>query len=148
MRFLIIPSLVTEGKTYANAPFDQAHFTATMQYNEDMFRAGVLVASEGLNPGATGAHVLVKNGKRRVVDGPFAESKELVAGFWLIEVGSRAEAVEWALRCPVNPWGDEVLELRQLTGAEDLPAELVSAIKAAAPTWSEAFGKRAAPPAR
>ena len=140
MRFLIIPTLTTsDAKPAAEAPFDEKSFAAYMKYNEDMHKAGVLVAAEGLNPGAKGAHVSISNGKRTVMDGPFAETKELVAGFWMIEVKSREEAIEWALRCPINPAGDEVLEIRQLTGASDIPPELLELIIAAAPTWSSAF---------
>jgi hypothetical protein len=109
-----------------------------MKYNEEMHKAGVLLASEGLTQGATGAHVLVTGGKRTVADGPFAETKELIAGFWMIEVKSKEEAVEWALRCPVGPV-DEVLEIRQLTGAADIPSDLITLITAAAPTWSATF---------
>jgi hypothetical protein len=144
MRFLIIPTLTPNAGTPAAEPaFDEASFAAYMKFNEEMHKAGVLVASEGLQPGATGAHVSVVGGKRTVVDGPFAETKELLAGFWLIEVASKAEAIAWALRAPVNPAGDEVIEIRQLTGAEDLPPELVQKIVDAAPTWSAVFGKRA-----
>jgi hypothetical protein len=109
-----------------------------MKYNEEMHKAGVLLAAEGLTQGATGAHVLVTAGKRTVADGPFAETKELIAGFWMIEVKSKEEAVEWALRCPVGPV-DEVLEIRQLTGAADIPPDLITLITAAAPTWSATF---------
>jgi len=139
MRFLIIPTLLDPSKSVVDAPFDEALFMAFMKFNEDMHQAGVLVASEGLQPATTGAHVLVKGGKRKVVDGPYAESKELVAGFWLIDVKSRAEAIEWATRAPVNPAGDEVIEVRQLTGSADLPPELNALIKRAAPTWSAMF---------
>ena len=142
MRFLIIPTLTaSDTKAAADAPFDEKSFVAYMKYNEDMHTAGVLVASEGLNPGARGAHIAVTGGKRAVMDGPFAETKELVAGFWMIDVKSREEAIEWALRCPINPAGDEVIEIRQLTGASDLPPELVKLITAAAPTWSSAFSR-------
>ena len=84
---------------------------------------------------------MITGGKRAVMDGPFAETKELVAGFWLIDVKSREEAIEWALRCPINPAGDEVIEIRQLTGASDIPPELVKLITAVAPTWSAAFSR-------
>jgi hypothetical protein len=112
-----------------------------MRYNEEMHKAGVLIASEGLNPSATGAHVSISHGKRTVIDGPFAETKELVAGFWLIEVKSKEEAIEWALRCPVGPGGDEVLEIRQLTGSSDIPPQLREIIAAVAPTWSSSWSQ-------
>jgi hypothetical protein len=137
MRFLIIPGPATsDAKAEADEPFDEKVFAAYMKYNEDMHKAGVLIASEGLQPGATGAHVSISKGKRTVIDGPFAETKELIAGFWLIEVKSKEEAIEWALRCPIVPGKDEVLEIRQLTGASDLPQQLREIIAAVAPTWS------------
>ena len=122
-----------------SAPFDEPLFTAYMKFNEEMYKAGVLVAAEGLNPAGKGAKVEVKGGRRSVVDGPFTESKELVGGFYLIEVASLDEAIEWALRCPTGLGFDDVLEIRQLTGEEDLPPELVDLIKRAAPTWSATF---------
>lgn len=135
MRFLIIPTPAEAAPSVqGEPPFDEALFTAYMKFNEEMHKAGVLVASEGLQPGVAGAHVKVTRGKRTVLDGPFTESKELVAGFWMIDVASKAEAIDWALRCPVSPV-DEVIEVRQLTGAGDLPAEMVAKIKAAAPEW-------------
>jgi hypothetical protein len=107
-----------------------------MKFNEEMHKAGILVASEGLNPAARGARVEVANGKRHVVDGPFAESKELVGGFYIIEVKSLDEAIQWALRAPSGMGTDDVLEIRQLTGAGDIPPEMLKIINAAAPTWS------------
>lgn len=139
MRFLIIPGPLTpEAPAHDEMPFDAELFAAYMRYNEEMHRSGVLVASEGLQPGATGAHVRISGGKKTVIDGPFTETKELIAGFWLIEVKSKEEAIEWAMRCPVGPV-DEVLEIRQLTGASDLPPELMQIIRRVAPTWSESF---------
>ena len=102
-----------------------------------MHKAGVLVASEGLNPAARGARIAVAKGRRYVVDGPFAESKKLVGGFYIIEVGSLEEAISWALRGPSGLGADDVLEVRQLTGTEDLPPQILDIIRAAAPTWSE-----------
>ena len=78
--------------------FDEGLFAAYMKFNEDMHKAGVLVASEGLNPGAKGARVGIKSGKRSVLDGPFTETKELVGGFYIVDVGSLDEAISWALR--------------------------------------------------
>ena len=121
------------------APFDEQLFTAYMKFNEEMYRAGVLVAAEGLNPAGKGAKVAVKGGRRTVVDGPFAESKELVGGFYVVDVASLEEAVDWAMRCPAGLGFDDVLEIRQLTGENDLPPELLELIKRAAPTWSATF---------
>jgi hypothetical protein len=83
--------------------------------------------------------VRVKGGRRTVVDGPFTESKELVGGFYLIEVGSFEEALDWALRCPTGLGFDDVLEIRQLTGEEDVPPQLLDLVKRAAPMWSATF---------
>jgi hypothetical protein len=98
----------------------------------------VLIASEGLNPAAGGARVGVREGRRYVVDGPFAETRELVGGFYLIEVPTLDEAIQWALRCPVGMASAELLDVRPLTGAGDIPPELLKIIEAAAPGWSAA----------
>jgi hypothetical protein len=137
MRFIITAQPSTENETTKQqSDFDAELFKAYMRFNEEMHQAGVLVASEGLNPSAPGARIAVANGKRYVVDGPFAESKELVGGFYLIEVSSLEEAIQWALRAPSGFGADDILEIRQLTGAGDLPAEILKLITEAAPTWS------------
>jgi hypothetical protein len=144
MRFVIYPvptskdadATAAEGSCdFAQAEFDEQLFAAYMRYNEEMTKAGVLLASEGLNPATPALRVGSSKGRRAVVDGPFTESKELVGGFYLIEVKSREEAVEWAMRCPIGR-GHEVLEIRQLTAPEDLPVELRRKIAEVAPTWS------------
>nr|WP_316640124.1 YciI family protein [uncultured Roseateles sp.] len=137
MRFIITAQPSTETKaTEQSSDFDADLFKAYMRFNEEMHQAGVLVASEGLNPAAPGARIAVANGKRYLVDGPFAESKELVGGFYLIEVSSLEEAIQWALRAPSGFGADDILEVRQLTGAGDLPPEMLKLINEAAPTWS------------
>jgi hypothetical protein len=137
MRFIITAQAGTNApKPGAEAVFDEALFVAYMKFNEEMHQAGVLVASEGLNPAARGARIEVAQGRRRVVDGPFAESKELVGGFYIIDVNSLDEAIQWALRAPSGMGTDDVLEVRQLTGAGDIPPELLRLIQSAAPTWS------------
>jgi hypothetical protein len=125
-----------------DAPFDEALFTAYMKFNEDLHQAGVLVASEGLNPAVKTARVVAKGGKRTVVDGPFAESKELIGGFYIVDVPSIDEAIAWALKCPTGLGFDDVLEIRALTGEADLPPDLVALVKKAAPTWSKAFTEK------
>jgi len=143
MRFIITAQPGKDTKPAdPEAPFDEKLFSSYMKFNEEMYRAGVLIASEGLNPGGQGARIEVKQGKRAVVDGPFAESKELVGGFYIIEVASREEAIEWALRCPSGFGFDDVLEIRALTGEGDIPPHLVQLIRAAAPTWSAEFVKK------
>ena len=92
-----------------------------MKYNEELTKAGVLLDLGGLKPSSKGARVRFSGASRTVVDGPFAETKELVAGFWLLEVKSLEEAIEWAKRCP-NPTPEEgVIEIRPLFGMEDFP---------------------------
>src|SRR5688500_15168898 len=101
MRFIITAqSSAEKTTTEQKSEMDVELFKAYMRFNEEMHQAGVLVASEGLNPSAKGARIAVEQGTRYVVDGPFVESKELVGGFYLIDVGSLDEAIQWALRAP------------------------------------------------
>jgi len=137
MRFIITAGAGdTKPETAAEAPMDLDLFATYMRFNEDMYNAGVLVASEGLNPGAKGARVGVSRGKRAVVDGPFAESKELVGGFYIIDVPSLDEAIAWALRCPVGLGTDNVLDIRPLTDLADIPPDLVALSAKVAPAWT------------
>ena len=133
MRFIITAQA---GSTDKATGIDEALFKSYMQFNEEMQKAGILVASEGLNPGARAARIAVSNGKRYVVDGPLPESKELIGGFYVIDVSSLEEAISWALRAPSGFGSDDVLDVRQLTGAQDLPPEILKLMAAAAPTWS------------
>jgi hypothetical protein len=142
MRFIITARRDETAPPPAEAPFDEKLFAAYMRFNEDLHRAGVLVASEGLLPGAPGVRVGVSGGKRQVLDGPFTESKELVGGFYVIDVPSLEEAKAWALRCPTGLGSDDILEIRQLTGAEDLPRPLLDLAASAAPTWTASFLKK------
>ncbi len=141
MRFIIMAGPSPTSKQPQEGDFDEKLFDAYMKFNEDMHNAGVLVASEGLNPAGKPARVVNDGGKRKVVDGPYAEIKELLGGFYVIDVKSREEALEWALKVPTGMGFDDVLEIRQLTGEGDLPAELVERIKAVAPNWSAVFSK-------
>jgi hypothetical protein len=146
MRFIITagPGDTKPQKDSAIGPdgsFDEALFAAYMKFNEDMHKAGVLVASEGLNPGAKGARVGIKSGKRTVLDGPFAETKELVGGFYIVDVGSLDEAISWALRCPVGLGTDNVLEIRPLTEMTDIPPALLELSARVAPAWTASVTK-------
>ena len=142
MRFIITAQPGKNSKpSDPDAPMDEKLFTEYMNFNEQMYKAGVLVAAEGLNPGGKGARIEVKNGQRTVVDGPFTESKELVGGFYIVEVALLDEAIQWALRCPSGLGFDDVLEIRALTGESDVPPRLLELLKAAAPTWSASFAK-------
>jgi len=99
-------------------------FTEMGQFNEELVKAGVMLAGEGLQPSSKGARVKFAGGKRTVVDGPFAETKELIAGFWLWQVKSMDEAIEWVKRIP-NPTGQEgEVEIRQVFEADDFGPEL------------------------
>jgi hypothetical protein len=95
---------------------------AMMKYNEALKEAGVLLALDGLHPPSTGARVSFKSGKPTVIDGPFAESKEVVGGYWMIQVNSRQAALEWASRCPALD--NEVIEVRQVFEMTDFPPDV------------------------
>ena len=104
--------------------------TAMGQYNEELVKAGVLLAGEGLHPSAKGKRVRFSGRERTVIDGPFAETKELIAGFWLWQVKSMDEALEWARRCPNPMPGDSELEIRPVFEADDFGAELTPELRA------------------
>lgn len=123
MRFMILVRSTRESE--AGLTPGEHIFAAMARYNEELAKAGVLLAAEGLHPSSTGARVRISGGKRTVVDGPFAETKELIAGFWLIQVKSRDEAIEWVKRCPAPFDGESELEIRQVFGPDDY-AELIS----------------------
>lgn len=95
---------------------------AMMKYNQSLQRAGVLLAADGLHPPSMGARVSFPGGKPRVVDGPFAEAKEVLGGYWMIQANSLQEAVEWASRCPAGK--NETIEVRQVQELEDFPADV------------------------
>jgi hypothetical protein len=101
-------------------------FTAMAKYNEDLAKAGVLLAVEGLHPSSKGVRVRFSGSKRTVVDGPFTETKELIAGFWLIEVKSREEAIEWVKRCPAPFKGEAEIEVRPVFGMDDYAEQIPS----------------------
>jgi hypothetical protein len=99
-------------------------------YNEALVKAGVMLAGEGLHPSARGKRICFSGSRRSVIDGPFAETKELVAGFWLWQVKSMEEAVEWVRRCPNPMQSDSDIEIRPLFEAEDFGAELTPELRA------------------
>jgi hypothetical protein len=100
------------------------------KFNEELVKTGVMLAGEGLQPSSKGARVKFSGGKRTVIDGPFAETKELIAGFWLWQVKSKKEAIEWVKRCP-NPFPgtESEIEIRQLFEAEDFGAEFTPELR-------------------
>ena len=100
------------------------------KFNEELVKAGVMLAGEGLHPSSKGARVRFSGSKRSVIDGPFAETKELVAGFWIWQVRSKEEAIEWVKRCPNPMPGDSEIEIRQIFAAEDFGAEFTPELRA------------------
>ena len=127
MRFMM---LMIPGGYEAAAPGTMPEadaVAAMMKYNEDLQRAGVLVALDGLHPPSMGARVSFTGGKPRVTDGPFAEAKEVLGGYWIINVKSREEAIAWATRCPAA--GNEVIEVRQIQEFEDFPSDVQAVVK-------------------
>jgi hypothetical protein len=103
--------------------------TAMGKYNEELAKAGIMLAGDGLRPSSKGARVRFSGQKRTVVDGPFAETKELVAGFWIWKVKSKEEAIEWVKRCPNPMPGDSEIEIRQLFEAEDFGEQFTPELK-------------------
>jgi hypothetical protein len=136
MRFmmLVIP------KGYENAAADAMpsadSVAEMMKYNESLLKAGVLLSLDGLHPPSAGVRVSYAGGKPRVSDGPFAEAKECVGGYWMIQVKSKEEAIEWAKRAPMGD--NEIIEVRQVQEMEDFPAD----VKAAAAGFEEMIGKK------
>jgi hypothetical protein len=98
---------------------DEKLLTEMGRYNEELVKAGVMLAGEGLHPSSRGARVRFSGNQRTVIDGPFTETKELVAGYWLFQVKSKEEAIEWVKRCPNPMLGDSEIEIRQVFEAED-----------------------------
>src|SRR5436190_2908095 len=117
MRFMIL--LKADKNTEAGVLPDEKLLTEMTRYNEELVKAGVMLAGEGLQPSSRGAKVKFSGTKRSVVDGPFAETKELIAGFWIFQVRSKEEAIEWVKRCPNPLEGDSEIEIRQIFEAAD-----------------------------
>ena len=109
----------------------EEQFTAMGKFNEELVKAGIMLAGEGLHPSKKAARVFFSGTKRTVVDGPFAEAKELVAGFWLWQVKSKEEAIEWVKRCPNPVEGETEIEIRQVFEAEDFGPELTLELREA-----------------
>jgi len=127
MRFMVI--VKANAETEAGELPSTELLTAMGKYNEELVKAGVMLAGEGLQPSSKGARIKFSGSKRTVVDGPFAETKELVAGFWLWQCRSKEEAIEWAKRCP-NPTGaDSELEIRQVFEQDDFGAEFTPELR-------------------
>ena len=127
MRFMVMVKATKESEAGV-LPSEQL-LTEMGKYNEELAKAGVLLAGEGLQPSSKGARVQFSGSKRTVVDGPFAETKELVAGFWLFEVKSKEEAIEWVKRCPNPMPGESEIEIRQVFEADDFGDELTPELR-------------------
>src|SRR5438552_13077253 len=128
MRFMILVKANKDSE--AGVLPDEKILTEMGKFNQQLEKAGVLLAGEGLQASSKGARVKFSGGKRTVTDGPFAETKELVAGFWLWQVKSKEEAIEWVKRCP-NPFpGESEIEIRQVYEAEDFGAEFTPELRA------------------
>jgi hypothetical protein len=127
MRFMIL--IKANKDTEAGVMPSEELLTAMGKYNEELVKAGVMLAGEGLQPSSKGARVKFSGDKRTVIDGPFTETKELIAGFWLIQVKSKEEAIEWVKRVP-NPTGEEgEIDIRQVFEAEDFGDEFTPELR-------------------
>jgi hypothetical protein len=126
MRFMML--MIPQGYDQATAgtlPEADA-IERMMEYNYQLQNAGVLLGLDGLHPPSMGARISFKGGRASVIDGPFAEAKEAIGGYWIIDVASRDEAIEWARRCPAGP--DEIIEVRQVMEMTDFPADVQTVV--------------------
>src|SRR6201996_3613776 len=126
MRFMML--MIPEGYEKAKPDYalDAKRVAQMMKYNESLQKAGVLLALDGLHPPSMGARVSFAGGKPKVTDGPFTEAKEVVGGYWMIQVKSKEEAIEWASRCPGSE--NEVIEVRQVQEFSDFPTDVQEAV--------------------
>ena len=127
MRFMML--MIPKGYESAapGAMPDAKAVAAMMKYNDDLQKAGVLLALDGLHPPSMGVRVTFEGGRPLVTDGPFAEAKEILGGYWMIQVKSKQEAIEWAKRCPAS--ANEIIELRQVQEMSDFPEEIAGIVK-------------------
>jgi hypothetical protein len=142
MRFIVL--LKADKNTEAGVLPDEKLLTEMGKYNEELVKAGVLLAAEGLQPSSKGARVRFSRKKRTVIDGPFTETKELIAGFWMIQVKSKEEAIEWVKRCPNPLEGEAEIEIRQVFEAADFGEAFTPELREA----EEAMGRQMAASAK
>ena len=128
MRFMVIVKATKESE--AGGPPDPQILEAMGKFNEELVKAGVMLAGEGLQPSSKGARVRFSGNARTVIDGPFGETKELIAGFWLWQVRSKEEAIEWVKRCPAPFDGESEIEIRQVYEMEDLAPVMSEELRA------------------
>ncbi|MGH8710184.1 MAG: YciI family protein [Burkholderiales bacterium] len=141
MRFMIMVK-ATKDSEAGVMPTEQL-LTDMGRYNEELAKAGILLAGDGLQPSSKGARVRFSGKQRTVIDGPFAETKELVAGYWIWQVKSKQEAIVWVKRCPNPMPGDSEIEIRQLFEAEDFGAEFTPELKEQAErVYTQVSGKK------
>jgi hypothetical protein len=127
MRFMVMVKATKESE--AGMMPDEKMFADMGKFNEELVKAGIMLAGEGLHPSSKGARVRFSGNKRTVIDGPFAETKELVAGYWIWKVKSKEEAIEWVKRCPNPMPTDSEIEIRQIFEAEDFGAEFTPELR-------------------
>jgi hypothetical protein len=127
MRFMVIVKASKESE--AGVMPSQKLLSEMGKYNEELVKAGVMLAGEGLHASSKGKRVRFSGGKRTVIDGPFTETEELIAGFWLWQVRSMEDAIEWVKRCPSPHEGEAEIEIRQVFEAEDFGTELTPELK-------------------
>jgi hypothetical protein len=127
MKFMVMVKATKDSE--AGVMPSEKLLTEMGKFNEELVKAGVMLAGEGLHPSSKGARVRFSGAKRSVIDGPFAETKELVAGFWIWQVKSKAEAIEWVKRCPNPMPGESEIEIRQVFEAEDFGAEFTPELR-------------------
>ena len=126
----VMVQIKANADTEAGKGPDEKILTDMGNFNEELVKAGIMLAGEGLHPSSAGKRVRLSGGKATVVDGPFAETKELIAGFWIWNVKSMHEAVEWVRRCPNPMQSDSEIEIRRVFEAEDFGAELTPDLRA------------------
>ena len=127
MRFMVIVKATADSE--AGVMPSEALLAAMGRYNEELARAGVMLAGEGLHPSAKGVRVKFSGDQRSVTDGPFIETKELIAGFWIFQVASLQECIDWVKRCPNPMPGESEIEIRQIFEAEDFGAEFTPELR-------------------
>jgi hypothetical protein len=140
MRFMML--MIPKGYEKADPGTmpDAKAVAAMMKYNEELQKAGVLLALDGLHPPSMGARISFAGGKPTVTDGPFIESKEVLGGYWIIQVNSKEEAIEWAKRCPGSD--NEVIEIRQVQEFDDFPADVQKAAEGFSEMQKQAKSKK------
>lgn len=127
MRFMVM--IKANSDTEAGVMPGEEILAAMGLYNEELANAGVLLGGEGLHPSSRGARVQFSEGQCSVVDGPFAETRELIAGYWMFQTASMQEAIDWVKRCPQSAIGDSEIEIRQVFEAEDFGAEFTPELR-------------------